>query len=70
MALVENSLPDRVFKMIAEFPGVKITSREIAEEFEITSHLAGSIAFGLHQRGYIKKESHGHGKKSSFWVEP
>lgn len=56
--------------MIAEFPGVKITSREIAEEFEITSHLAGSIAFGLHQRGYIKKESHGHGKKSSFWVEP
>lgn len=65
-----GSIAQRVYAVIAEFPGVKVSTAEIAAECELSSHSAGTHARNLYDRGLIKKSSPGRGGKCVFWVEP
>jgi len=67
--LQEGSKAQRVFAAVAEFPGVKVTSREVADECELPLHDAANHLWNLHQRGHIRKESQGQGRRALYWVD-
>lgn len=67
--LRKGSKSKQVYDMIAEFPGIKVSTAEIAAELEMSSHHAGSFAAQLHRSGYVQRELVSPGR-AKYWVEP
>lgn len=64
-----RSKAEQVYQCIAEFPGVRVTTAEIAAECAMGSHLASCYAHTLFKRGLVHKDAQGRGSKAVYWVE-
>jgi len=67
--LQAGTLAHRVYKVVAECPGVRVTTAEVATELDLISQEAGSYLRRLWMRGLILTEgATGRGTKASWYV--
>lgn len=59
----------RIYDLIGEYPGVRITAQEIADECDVYLRKASAFAHTLAKRGLVQMESGGRGRQSEFWVD-
>ncbi|WP_288479883.1 FaeA/PapI family transcriptional regulator [uncultured Deinococcus sp.] len=61
----------KLYDLLAEYPGVKCSTKEVADELGITSHRAGSQLAAMHKIGHVQKSGGGNGAASDrlWWVD-
>jgi|GEM_PF-6751042 len=64
-----GTIARKVYDVIAEFPGVRVSTAEIAVEAGISSHAAGCHAYDLEKRGFVRGTKPGLGRKAEYWIE-
>jgi len=64
-----GTLGHRVYKVVAECPGVRVTTADVATELDLISQEAGSYLRRLWKRGLVLTEgAAGRGTKASWYI--